>query len=70
MKRSISIAAIDVGFDIRLHDIATALDRDIGSVKYDTATGKTTTVSGDILHIAETLIRNGYKIYLGKEEIT
>jgi hypothetical protein len=56
-----SYTSIDVGFDLRLHDMIVQLPEDITSVAYDVR-GKTCTLVGTHVKIRKALTRAGYRV--------
>lgn len=56
------LSALDVGFDLRLHDIAVNVPDDCTSAGYDDADGHTWLVEGTPDEIRETLTKAGYAV--------
>jgi hypothetical protein len=60
--RSLSIRAIDVGFDLRVLGMIVEIPRTVTAVTYDDRQGEARVVRGDAGTIARALRRAGYRV--------
>lgn len=58
---TISLTALDVGFDLKVHGVPVVLPPDVTAVRYEVG-GRTATVRGPRQRIVAALRRAGYRI--------
>ncbi|MEO7035599.1 MAG: hypothetical protein ABI548_16865 [Polyangiaceae bacterium] len=60
--RHMSLAPIDVGFDLRAHDMPIALPADVEAVRYTDRDGRTVFARGEQAYLAVLLVEAGYQV--------